>query len=139
MNDTRDFSWEVVKNLGNFSEGRENYSKELNIITWNGRPPVFDLRGWRIGKDGIKHPLKGISMSMGYDNKGKKLVKNLTLIGGAIMAQNLTYTQCGDYFIPDIRLAHTEAQILGKYGRMRRIFLEQNKPILFNDMKKNSE
>ena len=30
------------------------------------------------------------------------------------MAQNLTYTQCGDYFIPDIRLAHTEAQILGK-------------------------
>ena len=41
------------------------------------------------------------------------------------MAQNLTYTQCGDYFIPDIRLAHTEAQILGKYGRMRRIFLEQ--------------
>ena len=35
------------------------------------------------------------------------------------MAQNLTYTQCGDYFIPDIRLAHTE---------------EQNKPILFNDM-----
>ena len=50
------------------------------------------------------------------------------------MAQNLTYTQCGDYFIPDIRLAHTEAQILGKYGRMRRMFLEQNKPILFNDM-----
>ena len=50
------------------------------------------------------------------------------------MAQNLTYIQCGDYFIPDIRLAHTEAQILGKYGRMRRIFLEQNKPILFNDM-----
>ena len=65
MNDTRDFSWEVVKNLGNFSEGRENYSKELNVITWNGRPPVFDLRGWRIGKDGIKHPLKGISMNKG--------------------------------------------------------------------------
>ena len=50
------------------------------------------------------------------------------------MAQNLTYTQCGDYFIPDIRLAHTEAQILGKYGRMRRRFLEQNNPMLFNDM-----
>ena len=50
------------------------------------------------------------------------------------MAQNLTYTQCDDYNIPDIRLAHTEAQILGKYGRMRRTFLEQNNPILFNDM-----
>lgn len=50
------------------------------------------------------------------------------------MAQNLTYTQCGDYFIPDIRLAHTDAHTLGKYGRMRRTFLEQNNPILFNDM-----
>ena len=50
------------------------------------------------------------------------------------MAQNLTYTQCGDYYIPDIRLAHTEVQTLGKYGRMRRIFLEQNNPMLFNDM-----
>lgn len=26
------------------------------------------------------------------------------------MAQNLTYTQCGDYYIPDIRLAHTEGR-----------------------------
>ena len=50
------------------------------------------------------------------------------------MAQNLTYTQCGDYYIPDIRLVYTEIQPLGKYGRMRRVFLEQNKPMLFNDM-----
>ena len=50
------------------------------------------------------------------------------------MAQHLTYTQCGDYYIPDIRLAHPEAQTLGKYGRMRRTFLEQNNPMLFNDM-----
>ena len=50
------------------------------------------------------------------------------------MAQNLTYTQCGDYYIPDIRLEHTGTQTLGKYGRMRRAFLEQNKPMLFNDM-----
>ena len=50
------------------------------------------------------------------------------------MAQNFTYTQCGDYYIPDIRLAHTGTQTLGKYGRMRRAFLEQNKPMLFDDM-----
>ena len=50
------------------------------------------------------------------------------------MAQKLTYIKCGDYYIPDIRLAHTEAQTLGKYGRMRRTFLEQNNPMLFNDM-----
>ena len=48
------------------------------------------------------------------------------------MAQNLTYTQCSDYYIPDIRLEHTGTQMLGKYGRMRRVFLEQNKPMLFS-------
>ena len=37
------------------------------------------------------------------------------------MAQNLTYTKCGDYYIPDIRLEHTGTQTLGKYGRMRRM------------------
>ncbi|MBR3606636.1 MAG: TnpV protein [Lachnospiraceae bacterium] len=50
------------------------------------------------------------------------------------MAQNLTYTQYGDYYIPDIRLAHTGMPTLGKYGRMRRAFLEQNEPMIFNDM-----
>ena len=50
------------------------------------------------------------------------------------MVQNLPYIQCGDYFIPDIRLVNAETQILGKYGRMRRAFLEQNRPMLFNDM-----
>ena len=50
------------------------------------------------------------------------------------MAQNLTYTQCGDYYIPDMRLEYTGTQTLGKYGRMRRTFLEQNKPMLFNEM-----
>lgn len=50
------------------------------------------------------------------------------------MVQKLTYTQYFDYYIPDIKLAHMRTQTLGKYGRMRRAFLEQNKPMLFNDM-----
>lgn len=50
------------------------------------------------------------------------------------MVQNLTYIPCGDYYIPDIRLENVETQTLGKYGRMRRTFLEQNNPLLFNDM-----
>lgn len=32
------------------------------------------------------------------------------------MAQNLTYTQCGDYKIPNIRLAYTDAHTLGNDG-----------------------
>lgn len=63
MKDTKDFSWEVVEALGNFSEERKNYTRELNLISWNGAKPVYDIRGWRIGKDGIKHPLKGMSLN----------------------------------------------------------------------------
>lgn len=50
------------------------------------------------------------------------------------MAQNLTYTRCGDYLIPDIQLNHTSDKPLGKYGRMRRAFLEENNQMLLNDL-----
>ena len=39
-------------------------------------------------------------------------VKDKT-IGGVTMAQNLTYTRCGDYLIPDIRLSYTSDKPLG--------------------------
>lgn len=32
MNDTKDFSWEVVKNLGNFSEGRMSMDEFRGIL-----------------------------------------------------------------------------------------------------------
>ena len=46
----------------------------------------------------------------------------------------MTYRQAGDYRIPNIRLENKETRPLGKYGRMRRAFLEQNNPMLLNDM-----
>ena len=50
------------------------------------------------------------------------------------MTQNLTYPRCGDYLIPDIRLSYVSDKPLGKYGRMRRVFLTENNPILLDDM-----
>ena len=46
----------------------------------------------------------------------------------------MTYRQTGDYLIPNMELENQSDRVLGKYGRMRRAFLEQNKPMLFNDM-----
>ena len=54
------------------------------------------------------------------------------MIGGVTMTQNLTYTRCGDYLIPDIRLSYVSDKPLGKYGRMRRVFLAENNPILLD-------
>lgn len=56
------------------------------------------------------------------------------MIGGVVMTQNLTYTRCGDYLIPDVRLSYVSDKPLGKYGRMRRVFLAENNPILLDDM-----
>ena len=35
----------------------------------------------------------------------------------------LTYTECGDYWIPDLALDEDSGRLLGKYGRMRQRFL----------------
>ncbi|WP_395815276.1 TnpV protein [Clostridium sp. C45] len=46
----------------------------------------------------------------------------------------ITYNQIGEYLIPDIELQTTETKSLGKYARMRRAFLKENKPMTYNDM-----
>ena len=50
------------------------------------------------------------------------------------MMNEMTYRQTGDYLIPNMELENQSDRVLGKYGRMRRAFLEQNNPMLLNDM-----
>lgn len=40
----------------------------------------------------------------------------------------------GDYFIPKIELKPVEDKILNKYGRMRKVFLQEHNPMLFDDL-----
>ena len=46
----------------------------------------------------------------------------------------LTYTQNGDYLIPNISLSQTEERPLGKYGRLRKTYLREHRPLLWNRM-----
>ncbi len=51
------------------------------------------------------------------------------------MTTNLTYTLCGDYYIPDIKLSEAvEQKPLGKYGRMRKTYLKEHRSPLWNSM-----
>ena len=50
------------------------------------------------------------------------------------MENNLTYTQNGDYLIPDLKLSGQPEKPLGKYGRMRKAYLKQHRPILYNQL-----
>ena len=50
------------------------------------------------------------------------------------MMNEMTFRQTGDYLIPNMELENQSDRVLGKYGRMRRAYLEQNNPMLLNDM-----
>ena len=45
----------------------------------------------------------------------------------------LTYTHLGNYLIPNIALIEFQGEI-GHYGRMRREYLKEHRPILYSDL-----
>ena len=45
-----------------------------------------------------------------------------------------TYTQVGDYLLPDLIIDEAEQQPVGKYGRMRKRYLKEHRPILFSNL-----
>ena len=46
----------------------------------------------------------------------------------------LTYGANGDYLIPNLTLTEQERQPLGKYGRMRKQYLQEHRPVLWNSL-----
>ena len=48
------------------------------------------------------------------------------------MKPQLSYIRSGDYWIPDLKLESTEQRPLNRYGRMRRTFLREHRPILYS-------
>ncbi|MCD8369700.1 MAG: TnpV protein [Clostridiales bacterium] len=46
----------------------------------------------------------------------------------------ITYTKHGDYYLPDIVLSDNTHYHIGKYGRMRRAFLKEHRPIIYSDL-----
>ena len=48
--------------------------------------------------------------------------------------KGLTYSRCGDYYIPDLKLSEQAGTPIGKYGRMRKRYLEKHRSILYNNL-----
>ena len=45
--------------------------------------------------------------------------------------KELTYICVGDYYIPNLKLAEQPDRSIGKYGRMRRSYLKEHRPVLY--------
>ena len=50
------------------------------------------------------------------------------------MENSLTYTMNGDYQIPDLKLTEQPKKPLGKYGRMRKAYLKEHRPLIYNQL-----
>ena len=50
------------------------------------------------------------------------------------MENSLTYTMNGDYQIPDLKLTEQPEKPLGKYGRMRKAYLKEHRPLIYNHL-----
>ena len=45
-----------------------------------------------------------------------------------------TYTQVGDVLLPNLVIGETEQRSIGKYGRMRKRYLEEQHPVIFSEL-----
>ena len=45
-----------------------------------------------------------------------------------------TYTRVGDDWIPDLKLTEQPEKPLGKYGRMRKAYLKEHRPLIYNQL-----
>ena len=50
------------------------------------------------------------------------------------MENNLTYTRNGDYLIPNLTLSEQPSEPLGKYGRMRKAYLKEHRPLIYSQL-----
>lgn len=41
-----DIKFDIIEELGTLSESDKGWAKELNLISWNGATPKYDLRDW---------------------------------------------------------------------------------------------
>lgn len=63
----------IAKTLISFPE-KGGWRKELNRVSWNGRAPVFDIRGW---DDSHTRMTKGTTLT---DEEARLLVDNINIL-----------------------------------------------------------
>ena len=47
---------------------------------------------------------------------------------------NIQYHKSGDYYLPNLTIEDQETQPLGKYGRMRKRYLKEHRPVLYTNL-----
>ncbi|OVE68236.1 hypothetical protein CCS79_09985 [Clostridium diolis] len=69
-----EIKFEIEKELGKISESSKGWTKELNLISWNGNEAKYDLRDWAPEHEKMG---KGITLSLDELKQLKKLLIEL--------------------------------------------------------------
>ncbi|ACQ54925.1 YdbC family protein [Clostridium botulinum] len=71
-----DIKFEIKDKLGVISESSKGWTKELNLISWNGKQAKYDLRDWapEHEKKG-----KGVTLSAEELKSLKEILNNMDL------------------------------------------------------------
>ncbi|WP_339217742.1 PC4/YdbC family ssDNA-binding protein [Ornithinibacillus sp. FSL M8-0202] len=56
-----DLKYEILDTISVLSESGKGWSKELNLISWNGREPKYDIRDWSPEREKMG---KGITLTI---------------------------------------------------------------------------
>lgn len=41
-----DFSFSITQKIGEIAQGKGGWNMELNMVSWSGREPKYDIRSW---------------------------------------------------------------------------------------------
>lgn len=69
-----DIKYEIKEELGSISESAKGWTKELNLVSWNGKEPKYDLRDWAPEHEKMG---KGITLSIDELRKLKGLLNKM--------------------------------------------------------------
>jgi hypothetical protein len=71
-----DIKYEIKETIGKVSESPKGWSKELNLISWNGRDAKYDLRDWAPEHEKMG---KGITLSSEELKKIRDILNEMEL------------------------------------------------------------
>ena len=58
-----EFKFQIMEQFGNLTaDPKASVTKELTLIAWNGKAPVYDIRSWKT-EENERKPLKGITLT----------------------------------------------------------------------------
>jgi len=73
----KDITFEIKEKIAVLSENDNGYSKQINIVSWNGGKPQIDIRMWKVQQDKLPVPLKGIPLNDDETKALKEALKTL--------------------------------------------------------------